>query len=195
MSGAWQGVWHAWGGVILGSAAGLPVAAALAWALARLRPDRPARFAVAEVFGVACTVPWLWMILTPDPAGTRRVSLVPLRDLFTLAPRDLLVQVGGNLLVFAAAGLLAPVRWPVGAGAVLGAAAGASALVEALQFVLDLGRVSSVDDVLLNAAGAGLAALASRHWWRRRARPTGPRPTAPAAVAVISPGEQEAAAR
>jgi glycopeptide antibiotics resistance protein len=37
--------------------------------------------------------------------------------------------------------------------------------VEVLQYVLDLGRVSSVDDVLVNAVGAVLAALCSRRWW------------------------------
>jgi len=137
------GVWHAWGSVILASLVGLPLAGGLAWVLVRSRPDRPARYAFAEVFIVAGTAPWLWMILTPDPSGTRRVSLVPLRDLSTLAPGDLVVQVGGNLLVFAAAGFLLPVRWPVGTGTVLLLAAGASAVVETLQYALDLGRVSS----------------------------------------------------
>jgi glycopeptide antibiotics resistance protein len=107
------------------------------------------------------------MILTPDPSGAGRVSLVPLRDLLTIAPGDLVVQIGGNLLVFAAAGFLLPVRWPVGIGTVLIVAAGASTVVEALQYLLDLGRVSSVDDVLLNALGAGLAAALSRPLWRR----------------------------
>ncbi|MCF4123280.1 VanZ family protein [Antribacter sp. KLBMP9083] len=41
------------------------------------------------------------------------------------------------------------------------------ALVEVLQYALDLGRVSSVDDVLLNTAGALLAAACSYRWWRR----------------------------
>jgi glycopeptide antibiotics resistance protein len=161
------GVWHAWGSVILVSLVGLPLAGAVAWVLARSRPARPARYAFAEVFIVAGTVPWLWMILTPDPSGTRRVSLVPLRDLLTLAPGDLVVQIGGNLLVFAAAGFLLPVRWPVGIGTVLLLAAGASTLVEIAQYALDLGRVSSVDDVLLNALGAGLAAAAAQPLWRR----------------------------
>jgi glycopeptide antibiotics resistance protein len=49
---------------------------------------------------------------------------------------------------------------------ILALAAACSILIETLQYVLGLGRVSSVDDVLLNTAGAGLAALASRHWWR-----------------------------
>jgi glycopeptide antibiotics resistance protein len=77
------------------------------------------------------------------------------------------VQVGGNLLVFAAAGFLLPVRWPVGIGTVLLAAAGVSAVVEGLQYALDLGRVSSVDDVLVNALGAGLAAALSKVVWPR----------------------------
>ncbi|WP_269458445.1 VanZ family protein [Micromonospora coriariae] len=47
--------------------------------------------------------------------------------------------------------------------------AGCSALVETAQYVLRLDRVSSVDDVLVNAAGAVLAGLASRHWWRTAA--------------------------
>jgi glycopeptide antibiotics resistance protein len=42
-------------------------------------------------------------------------------------------------------------------------------MVETLQYVLRLDRVSSVDDVLVNTAGAVLAALASRRWWRTTA--------------------------
>jgi glycopeptide antibiotics resistance protein len=49
---------------------------------------------------------------------------------------------------------------------VLALGAGCSVLVEAAQYVLQLDRVSSVDDVLVNATGAVLAALASRPWWR-----------------------------
>jgi glycopeptide antibiotics resistance protein len=47
-------------------------------------------------------------------------------------------------------------------------AAGLSVVVEVLQFVLQLGRVSSVDDVLINALGAALASLLSVRWWRAR---------------------------
>jgi glycopeptide antibiotics resistance protein len=77
-------------------------------------------------------------------------------------------QVVGNLLVFAALGFFAPVRFAALASVprILALAAGCSVLVETAQYVLRLDRVSSVDDVLLNAAGAGLAALASRRWWR-----------------------------
>src|SRR4051812_44345269 len=139
-------VWARWGGVLLASAAGLPVALAVAGGLALgyRRRGRPGRWAVAEVLLVAGSLPWLWMILTPDPAGARRLNLVPLRDLRTLAPRDVVVQVGGNLLVFAALGALLPVRWRAGTGRVALVAALASVTVEILQYALDLGRVSSV---------------------------------------------------
>ena len=95
------------------------------------------------------------------------MSLVPLRDLVTMSSG----QVGGNLLVFAALGFFAPMRFAALASVprILALAAGCSVLVETAQYVLRLDRVSSVDDVLVNAAGAGLAALASRRWWRTAA--------------------------
>jgi glycopeptide antibiotics resistance protein len=46
-----------------------------------------------------------------------------------------------------------------------------SAAIEITQYALDVGRVSSVDDVLLNATGALLAGLASRRWWARADNP------------------------
>jgi hypothetical protein len=154
-------------GVVLLTVAALPLAVLAVWILAR-RPSgiRPALAEVGIVYG---TVPWVWMILLPgDDRGG--VNLVPLRDLFWVVaggPLSATVQIGGNLLVFAALGFFGPMRFAVLASIprVLALAAGCSILVETLQFVLHLNRVSSVDDVLLNTAGAGLAAWASRRWW------------------------------
>ncbi|MEU8295880.1 VanZ family protein [Micromonospora sp. NPDC048909] len=170
-------VWRDWGGVLLAVLAGLPLLVLVTAGLARLRRDVPAgqawRRSVAEVGAVAGTLPWVWMILTPRDAP-RQVDPVPLRDLadlFTGPPVTAVVQVVGNLLVFAALGFFAPVRLAALAGIgrlfLLGAVG--SVLVETLQYALDLGRVSSVDDVLLNATGAALAGLLSRHWWARPA--------------------------
>jgi glycopeptide antibiotics resistance protein len=70
-------------------------------------------------------------------------------------------------------GALAPLRFqslarlPV----IIGLAAAGSLAVETLQYALAPGRVSSIDDVLLNTAGAGLGNLVTRRWWGRR--PTG----------------------
>jgi glycopeptide antibiotics resistance protein len=93
--------------------------------------------------------------------------------------------IAGNLLVFAALGCFGPMRFAALASVprVLSLGAGCSALVETAQYVLRLDRVSSVDDVLVNAAGAVLAGLASRRWWRTGAAAPSDRPRpAPAAA-------------
>ncbi|WP_214413266.1 VanZ family protein [Sphaerisporangium fuscum] len=167
---------HLWRYVVLATVLWLPAAFGVAWLLARRRARQgrphPVRTAYADVFIVSGTVPWLWMILTPGRASG--VSLVPLRDLAELAHGPFgaaFAQVGGNLLVFAALGALLPVRsarfaavWRVGL-----LAAALSATVEVLQYGLRLGRVSSVDDVILNTLGAVLAALATWPWHAARA--------------------------
>jgi hypothetical protein len=147
---------------------------------------------VAEVGMVVGTAPWLWMILTPQP-GEAGLSLVPFQDLatqFSGPTSSAVVQVGGNLLVLAALGFFLPVRFSLATGpgglgvrARPGAPAGrrgrtaavllrvggvlvaVAVTVEVLQYVLGLGRVTSVDDVLVNVAGGLLAALCSRRWW------------------------------
>lgn len=165
-------------GVVLLTVLALPVSGLVAWGLARHRraagAASPWRTSLAEVGIVHGTVPWVWMILLPGSgAGVvpGRLSLVPLRDLQTIllaAPLTAVGQIVGNLLVFAALGFFVPLRFTALASVprVLALAAGCSVLVEVAQYVLRLDRVSSADDVLLNAAGAGLAALASRRWWR-----------------------------
>jgi hypothetical protein len=173
--------WQRWvgtfTGVVLVTVAVLPLAALAVWALALRRratgSGRAWRTSLAEVGIVYGTVPWVWMILLPgDQPGAvpGRVSLVPFRDLLTVLAGEPLTatrQVIGNLLVFAAVGFLLPLRFAALASVprILALATGGSVLVEIAQYVLRLDRVSSVDDVLLNAAGAGLAAVASRRWW------------------------------
>jgi hypothetical protein len=171
LAGRWHGCYDTENGVLLMMLAGLPVALLVVWVLASLRPAGGGtsawRLSLAEVGMVYGTVPFVWITLMPGPgAGVvpGRVSLVPLRDLVTMGP----IGIGGNLLVFAALGFFAPIRFAALASVsrVLALGAGCSVLVETAQYVFQLDRVSSVDDVLVNAAGAGLAALASRHWWR-----------------------------
>ncbi|WP_053849416.1 VanZ family protein [Streptomyces sp. NRRL B-24085] len=170
--------WHGWvgtfTGVVLLTVATLPVAVLAAWALARRRrlagakAATASRTSIAEVGIVYGTVPPVWLILLPGDEDGAVVNLVPLRDLLTMDT----AQIVGNLLVFAALGFLAPLRFTALASVrrVVALGAGCSVLVETGQYVLHLDRVSSVDDVLLNTAGAGLAALASRVWWRRTGR-------------------------
>ncbi|WP_433729060.1 VanZ family protein [Actinoplanes sp. CA-051413] len=169
--GRWHGCYDTENGLILMMLVGLPLAALLVWALAYRRRaigvSLAWRISVADVGLVYGTVPFIWMTLMPGPgAGVvpGRVSLVPLRDLITMGP----LGIGGNLLILAALGFFAPMRFAALASVprILALGAGCSILIETAQFVFRLDRVSSVDDVLVNAAGAALAALASRRWWR-----------------------------
>ncbi|MFI7439251.1 VanZ family protein [Nonomuraea indica] len=173
--------WELWGNVIIAGVLALPPAAAAAFLLARHRAraghPAPARTALADVGVVAGTLPWVWMILTPS-SGPTGVSLVPFTDLATLVHepwQTVSVQVGGNLLVFAALGALLPMRSArlASLARVAAVACLASVTVETLQYALRLGRHSSVDDVLVNTLGGVLAALVTHRWWARRipARP------------------------
>ena len=172
LAGQWHGCVDTFNGVALVTVVSLPLAALVVWALARRRlaAGVPAawRMSLAEVGMVHGTVPFVWMTLMPGSGAgivPGRLSLVPLQDLPTMG----LLGSVGNLLVFAALGFFAPMRFAAlgSVPRILALAAGCSVLIETAQYVLQLDRVSSVDDVLLNAAGAGLAALASRRWWRR----------------------------
>jgi VanZ like family len=172
--------WYHWfgtfTGVVLGTVVVLPVVALAVCALAARRratgtaPAWAWRKSLAEVGLVYGTLPWVWMTMLPGSRAGEvpgRVSLVPLQDLFAMDRG----QVVGNLLVFAALGFFAPMRFAALASVprILALGASCSVLVEVAQYVLQLDRVSSVDDVLLNASGAALAALASRRWWRTAA--------------------------
>lgn len=173
--GHWVGTFT---GVVILTVAALPFAMFAVWALARRRrlagatAARARRTSLAEVGIVYGTVPPVWLILLPGDEGRAVVSLLPLRDLLTMDAG----QVIGNLLVFAPLGFLAPQRFAPLASVrrVVALGAGCSVLVETAQYVLRLERVSSVDDVLLNTAGAGFAALLSRRWWRAASNPPAP---------------------
>ncbi|MFF3892800.1 VanZ family protein [Streptomyces sp. NPDC001812] len=171
MAGQWRGCLGTFNGVVLVTLATLPVAALVVWALARRRRAAGVasawRMSLAEVGMVHGTVPFLWMTMMPGAGAgivPGRVSLVPLRDLLMMGT----LGIAGNLLVFASLGFFAPMRYAALASVprILALGAGCSVLVETAQYVLRLDRVSSVDDVLVNATGAALAALASRRWWR-----------------------------
>jgi hypothetical protein len=170
-------VWQSWGHVLIVAMLALPGVALAMAGLVRWRTSggtargTALRRSLAEVGAIAGTLPWLWMVLTPT-SGDRAVAPVPLRDLVALLdarPITAIVQVGGNLLVLAAFGAFLPVRFAALARPhrIAAASAGMSATIELLQYVLHLGRVSSVDDVLMNTAGATIGALLTHRWWAK----------------------------
>jgi glycopeptide antibiotics resistance protein len=115
------------------------------------------------------TVPMVALVMYPHREGSRKLFLVPFEDLvgqFRVGLGYAALQIGGNLLVFAAFGFFGPIRWRLRLVGVTVIAAMASAVLEALQYLTQSNRVTSVDDVLVNAAGAALFALASHRYWR-----------------------------
>src|SRR5689334_12520035 len=117
------------------------------------------------------TLPWLVLVFVPTDAPTR-LRLVPLRDLVDVLrgdPRSAVIQVVGNLLVLATFGFVTGHGGWARFGRVVLVAAATSTTIEAAQYLLALGRVASVDDVLLNTAGAALAFGIGR--WARSGRP------------------------
>ena len=93
---------------------GLAALALLTWRRRRGVPaDVALRHTLAEVAIVAGTAPWLFMGFIPHPDTARLVHLVPFVDLvdqWHVGLEFFAVQVGANLLVFAAAGFAAPIR-------------------------------------------------------------------------------------
>ncbi|HWD02200.1 MAG TPA: VanZ family protein [Amycolatopsis sp.] len=128
--------------------------------------------ATAAVDLTAVTVGVLVLCLVTMPVGDSHGStldLVPGADLSAAFSDDgSLWQVIGNVLLLSPLGALIPLRLDKlrSLARVAAAALAASVLVEATQFVIHTGRVTSTDDVLLNTLGATLGAALTRRGWR-----------------------------
>ncbi|GAA4870386.1 VanZ family protein [Saccharopolyspora cebuensis] len=78
------------------------------------------------------------------------------------------LQLAGNLVLLMPLGMLVPMRlgWPDRAASVAFGGLVAACGIELVQFLAVSGRVASVDDVVLNTAGAALGGLLVRPPWR-----------------------------
>jgi hypothetical protein len=150
----------------------------------RHRARRTAFLDIALVIG---TVPPVWLILTPKDGPSRIVSPIDgIHADLNGGPVFATIQIVGNLLTFAVFGLLGPLRWRLGIRDVLLIAVAASTVLETLQYVLDLGRVTDLVDVVMNASGAGFAALCG-HLWRLRGRTVEDCDTSEVGTATVGP--------
>jgi glycopeptide antibiotics resistance protein len=165
-----------WWPVVLATVLFAPVGVLICVLTAKRRTRRgmPARqawrWSVAEVGMVIGTLPWTWMALTRLP-GEASVSLVPFVDVWDqVRTPGAWAQIFANVVFLLPFGLFAPLRWQWARRPwrVLLVATAFSATLEALQYLLDLGRVSSVDDVIQNSAGAFLGAWVATRWSRPR---------------------------
>ena len=182
------GFWRAFGSILpLGVVgAGVLIVMLLAWR----RLGSVGRRRVAVAFLVTWGLGVLAVTLRPQSGWldahnhwrTRGISLIPLTEISDAVANSVtwhvpVEQIGGNLILFMPLGvglvMLADGRrlgWRAGfrAGAVVGFA------IEAAQWLLDVGRVSSVDDVILACLGSGIGLLIGRPLFAAAARRTSP---------------------
>ncbi|AXB46499.1 VanZ family protein [Amycolatopsis albispora] len=155
----------------------LPFAAAGWFVLAthRHRRRRPVRFAVltAGADAAITLIATLAFVLVAMPipgASGSALHLAPGADLdLALSGHGSYWQLAGNLVLLLPLGALLPLRVDAlrTVPRVAVAALSVSLLVETMQFVIQSGRVTSADDVLLNTAGATIGAALTRNWWPR----------------------------
>jgi glycopeptide antibiotics resistance protein len=119
-------------------------------------------------------------VLTVD-GSARPLDLLPFRSLtdllFSADASTSAGQVVGNVVLFAPIGVLAPIIWTAGRAArrnALLTGVGLAVLIEFSQWAMASGRVASIDDVLLAAAGTWLGnrlGAPVMSWWIGRGRP------------------------
>ncbi|WP_157982454.1 VanZ family protein [Nocardiopsis sp. FIRDI 009] len=117
------------------------------------------------------------IITLVNPGSSGGVELVPFADI-AAAGWGLtgLYQNGGNIAMFVPLGALLPLALGGRLASfprVLAVSGAVSITVEILQYVLDAGRITAVDDVILNCAGALIGAVLTWPWWRTRSRRRG----------------------
>lgn len=103
----------------------------------------------------------LLLTVTSGQRGGRYTDLVPFHELYVYITSSVdasipISHIGGNLLLFVPFGVLAPLRFRRLRGwRALTCVAGVLAVgVELSQFVMGLGRTTTVDDVILAVTGA-----------------------------------------
>ncbi|MFY7066927.1 VanZ family protein [Nocardiopsis changdeensis] len=125
---------------------------------------------VFDVSAIASLVPVVIVTLI-NPGGVEStVQPVPFTDMWAMGVTPTsLYQNLGNVLVFVPFGALLPLAFGgyfAGPGRIVGVAAVVSIGIEALQFLLNVGRVSSTDDVIVNVLGALAGCALTWYWWR-----------------------------
>jgi hypothetical protein len=158
-------------GLLIPPLAGLAVLV-LRWMRRRKGPAEAWRTTTIDVLLVCAAIPAIGFTLVGGATlDSPRFQLVPFRDMTQLLLHSVsmeiaVAQISGNLLLFAGFGALLPMRWARFASwrVLILAGAGMGVLIETAQAFF--GRISTIDDALLNAGGFLLAAALTHHWWR-----------------------------
>ena len=142
------------------------VLALIAWR-ARRRGWRAALGATAPDGVLVMALGAIAILTLGDPMGPQpdRVNLIPFRDQWwalqgLIDPALATATLVANVLLFVPLGAALSARHPeVGGWRLVVVAAGVSIGVEAVQGVMDTGRLADVTDVLANAAGAAIGVV------------------------------------
>ncbi|WP_326833946.1 VanZ family protein [Amycolatopsis rhabdoformis] len=177
-----QQLWRTFGNALPLALILVVLGALIAWAVASRRARSSPRkqawvSAILDVILVLSVLVVLYLVLIPIPGLANRsmISLTPGSEIGTLfgakgstPAQSAAFQILGNLLMFVPMGALAPLRmrWCRSLVTVTIAALAVSVVIEVLQAVLHVGRVSATDDVILNTLGALLGAWITMRWWR-----------------------------
>ncbi|WP_340686269.1 VanZ family protein [Amycolatopsis coloradensis] len=173
---------RAFGGMIPLTIIAIPYAL-LGWPLLaahrrRRRADPFSASATAAVdmtLALACFLVLCLVTMPVTGAQDSRLNLEPGTDLrLALSDSANLWQALGNVLMLSPLGALLPVRSRRlrSLGRIALGALAVSVLVEGTQYLIQVGRVTSADDILLNTLGAVAgAALSKRLWHRLDVRP------------------------
>jgi glycopeptide antibiotics resistance protein len=113
---------------------------------------------IASVVSVLCLT-----LLPPIGAPRKSTVFVPFSEFQYAEAADVMLQLVGNVILFAPLGFLAPLRWHRldSILRVVVVSAALSVLIELLQLGLP-GRQTSVTDVIMNIAGATIGYLMMR---------------------------------
>lgn len=152
----------------LGLAAGLGIVLlAIRTRLLRVTPRDAVLLSAAEALVVASLAAIVVVALRPNPVVESSVNFVPLSGIVAAVRSGsgldvALANLLGNLVIFIPLG--AGLGWRCGTTVrrrdLIAAIVACSVAIEATQMVLNVGRASDIDDVLMNGAGGWLGILA-----------------------------------
>ncbi|MGA5499041.1 VanZ family protein [Streptomyces cinereoruber] len=132
--------------------------------------------AIFCILAILFMFPFLLVTLTRGAGTGSSISLIPFREFWDAFSSASVAFSGvtffnfaGNILLLVPFGAALSFLWPAPCRTfkVALTMSAISLAVEAAQYSLSLGRVSSIDDVLLNTIGATTGALLVRRWSRK----------------------------